>query len=163
MPTRSSLLSKAIVRLAFGVVLLVLVPACGSSAKPASLSTPQLATTAKLPAPPAELGNGLVCGAAADRVLNIPDRIDLREFTKGSARPRSTAIQQALALYLADHSDSITRQRAAGLIVGQCAAYGFYIITYHECLGSTAPGRIASIDTIRACIDRRKWTVYTQQ
>ena len=152
MPTRSSRLPIPVLRVLLGVILLGCLAACGSSAGHAPITTPKLTT------PPAELGNGLVCGAAADRVLNIADGIDLVQFTRGTARPRSATIQQALAQFLS--GDRATKQRVAGLIVGQCSAYGFYIITYQQCVRSA---QTASLATVRACIDRRTWTVYTQQ
>lgn len=159
MPRPSTPLPNVLVRLLLGAIVLGGLAACGSSTSTNPLSTPKPVTTHKLTAPPAELGNGLVCGAAADRVLNIADGIDLKQFTEGTERPRSATIQHALSQYLA--GDSATKQRAAGLIVGQCAAYGFYIITYQECIG--AASRTPLPGAVRACIDRRTWTVYTQQ
>lgn len=111
--------------------------------------------------PPAAVGSGLVCGAAADRVLGIVDHLDLGRLERGSAAPQSSLIRQAVEQYATASKDG--RDRAAGLIVGQCAAYGFYIITYRECLRPTLVGNVASAASVKSCIDRRRWTLYTQQ
>ena len=130
--------------------------ACGSSPPPAVAPSTQAAP--KFSKPPPELGDGLVCGAAADLVLNVKDGIDLARFTRGATKPQSPAIQQALSAFVS--GDRATKQREAGLIVGQCAAYGFYIITYQECLkASKAPPAQAARD----CVEQRTWTLYTQQ
>ena len=142
-----------------GALLLVTTAACGSSPTIAATSGP---TSPILRTPPPQVGDGLVCAAAADRLLGIRDRFDLHEFTRGATRPQSPTIQQALAQYLAA-KNSVAREQAAGLIQGQCAAYGFYATTYQECVRSSPPKSTSADDIIRRCIDRRKWTVYTQQ
>lgn len=108
------------------------------------------------------MGSGLVCGAAADRVLGVTDHLDLALLGRGSDAPRSVLIQQAISQYAATASSG-ARDRAAGLIVGQCAAYGFYIITYRECLRPALVRNVAPAAAVKACIDRRRWTLYTQQ
>lgn len=142
-----------------GALLLEATAACGSSPTITATSGP---TSPILRTPPPAVGDGLVCAAAADRLLGIRDGFDLHEFTHGAARPQSPTIQQALAQYLAA-KDSLTRERAAGLIQGQCAAYGFYVTTYQECVRSSPSTNAPTNDIIRGCIDRRTWTVYTQQ
>ena len=142
-----------------GAAILGSTAACGSSARLATAPSP---TTPFLRKPPPEVGDGLVCAAAADRLLGIPDGFDMRQFTRGSARPQSPNIQHDLAQYLvADKAAS--RDQAAGLIQGQCAAFGFYVTTYQECVQSMKSKGVPLDTSIRGCIERRRWTVYIQQ
>lgn len=131
--------------------------ACGSAPKVVTAPSP---TSPFLSAPPAEVGNGLVCAAAADRLLGIADGLDMHQFTHGPGRPRSPAIQASLAQYLTARS-AATRTRAAGLIQGQCAAYGFYVTTYQQCVRASKATSVG--EAVRTCVARRTWTVYSQQ
>jgi len=152
-----------IVRSTLAAMAIALVAACGSTAPTTPAATAPTQSSSNfaplLPTPPAELGNGLVCGAAADRVLGTSDGLDFRQFTRGAHRPLSPAIQDALKTYVGS-TDAATRRRSAGLIVGQCSAYGFYIVTYRECINARPQ---VTVEQVRACIADRRWTLYTQQ
>jgi hypothetical protein len=143
-------------RLVLAASVLGTAAACGAGPKTTVAPEP---TSPFLAGPPAAVGDGLVCGAAADRLLGIHDGFDLREFTQGPKRPQNATIHQALTQYLTT-SGSAARQQAAGLIEGQCEAYGFYPVTYQDCVRAS---KGAINDVVRGCIERRRWTVYTQQ
>lgn len=155
---RSRSFSKTGRLLVLAATVLVITTACGSTPTPTTTPKPT-PTSPFLSGPPPAVGDGLVCAAAADRLLGIHDDIDLRQFTRGAKRPQNETIQHALTEYLTARTEA-DRQQAAGLIQGQCEAYGFYPVTYLECVrSSTSP----ISDAARACIERRRWTVYTQQ
>lgn len=115
-----------------------------------------------LPTPPTAVGDGVVCGVAADRLLNVDDHVDVKQFTSGASAPQDASLQDAIHQYLSARSDD-ARQQAASLIVGQCSAYGFYMVTYESCIQAELSKHPAAIDAVRACIADRTWTVYTQQ
>lgn len=150
------------IRLSICLALLGTLTACGAA-------TPTAAPTSAGPlfapfssTPPGAVGSGLVCGAAADRLLGITDHLDLARLGSAAGAPRSSLIREGIAQY-ARASTPKSRDRAAGLIVGQCEAYGFYIVTYRACLRPNLVRSVTTPAAVKSCIDRRRWTVYTQQ
>ena len=148
-------------RLLVGAGLCAVLAGCGS-APHAAAPTPSSDFAPFSSTPPAAVGSGLVCGAAADRVLGLSDTVDLGALGRGATVPRSALIREAITQYAASRTSS-DRDRAAGLIVGQCAAYGFYVITYRACVQPRVTHGAAPTAAIKQCIAKRRWSVYTQQ